>query len=357
MIIGIIGGGQLAMFLSDAAKMAGHSCIAISDYMNSPASKNCEMVDTHDQTAVLGALNKADIITFETENVPEHLRLLLSQYTNIYPSLHVLSVSSDRLLEKKFLRDLQIETAAFYPVATLDEYHTISADIHYQGLIKTRKGGYDGYGQSKLTPEINDKIMQIINAGAIIEEFIHFNEEISILSGRNQQNQIYHFPITKNQHQNGILIQSDAPYHQQTLQLQAESIAEKILHELNYIGLLAVEFFVKDQRLIVNEIAPRVHNSGHWTLDGANYSQFQCHIACITNQALPTLKVTDYTTMLNIIGKKPMPSAGSYPAKLAIYDYHKEVKPGRKCGHVNITSASPATNDLTIKLLKETERH
>ncbi len=350
-IVGILGGGQLGRMSASAASRLGIKTHIYCPEKDCPASLvtpffTCAPYE--DWTALEQFAGQVDVITYEFENIPLETVRFLQKFKPVYPDDRLLSVSQNRIAEKQFLNDLGIETAPWHPVYksgdisdALDLWKTSEC------IVKTARFGYDGKGQIK--HGVNSNILETWSSlntqEAIAEGIIDFAFEISIVIGRDKNGTTYSYPAVLNEHRNHILWKTTAPAPISAALLdQAKAMAVKVADAVNLIGVMALELFVtKDGRILANEIAPRTHNSGHWTMDGCTISQFELHIRTICG--LPVGQPVQHTpvTMINLIGD----DVKDVPAYLeqegaCVHLYGKEdVKPGRKMGHVNILNKAP----------------
>lgn len=342
--IGLIGGGQLARMLAIAASRLGFHTIVLEPQPDCPASQtaNEQIVAAYDDIMALDKLAKrCRVVTYEFENVPAQALDRLAQKTVISPQPAALEISQDRFTEKKFLNDSGIKTAPWHLV---DDRQTLIAglgDVGGKGILKTRRLGYDGKGQVKLEDpteqQIDEALDNIKHAPAILEGFVSFTKEISVIAARNYDGEVAFYDCPENVHRNGILRTSTVPANISQYTSEAAKHATKvILHELNYVGVIAVEFFVlEDGSVIANELAPRVHNSGHWTEAACLISQFEQHIRAIAGLPLGSPNRHSDCVMENLIGRDLMqlPELLNQPDTL-IHLYGKaEVRDGRKMGH------------------------
>lgn len=352
--IGILGGGQLGRMLAMAAARLGLRCQVFSPDPDSPAFDvvlNATCAEYADVEALELFANDVDVITYEFENVPAASALLLSARRPVLPNRKVLETTQDRLAEKDFIRQLGIGTADYADVSSAAALRAALVKIGCPAVIKTRRFGYDGKGQAIIRADDDpDRVWDELGTkSAILEAFIPFEREISVVAARSVEGQVECFDVTENEHRDHILKTSRVPAEiSDTLAAEARSIAEKIANALDYVGTLAVELFVVPgnggSRILVNEIAPRVHNSGHWTLDGASISQFEQHIRAIAGWPLGKPVRHGPVTMTNLIGDE----INSYEQWLTIpgatvHLYGKGApRPGRKMGHVTqIAAESP----------------
>lgn len=352
--IGILGGGQLGRMLALAAARLGLRCQVFSPDPDSPAFDVVQYA-TCAEYADVEALElfaaDVDVVTYEFENVPAATAMVLSARRPVLPNHKVLEITQDRLAEKDFVNSLGIATAPYADVASAAGLRAAITTIGLPAVVKTRRFGYDGKGQAMLREgvDIDAAWTDLETKSAILEGFVPFEREISVIAARGADGQVECFDVTENEHRDHILKHSHAPARiPETLAEQARSIATRIATALGYIGVLAVEMFVvpgeRGQTLLVNEIAPRVHNSGHWTLDGASVSQFEQHIRAIAGWPLAKPVRHGAVTMTNLIGDE----VNDYTRWLTVpgatvHLYGKgAARPGRKMGHV--TEVAPPTS-------------
>ncbi|WP_457645860.1 5-(carboxyamino)imidazole ribonucleotide synthase [Profundibacter sp.] len=346
--IGILGGGQLGRMLSVAAARLGFITHIFEPGANPPAGHVADRVTTaaYDDTAALTAFAQSvDVITYEFENIPTAALDTLEALRPIHPNRRALATSQDRLTEKEFLQSLGLNTAPFAAVDTADDLQTALATVGTPAILKTRRFGYDGKGQARIMApaDAGQAITDMADAPALLEGFVDFSHEVSVIAARGQQGDIACFDPGENVHKNGILDTTTVPARLTTAQAtDAVLLAARILNELDYVGVMGVELFVTPQGLIVNEIAPRVHNSGHWTQQGCAIDQFEQHIRAIAGWPLGDGKRHCDVTMENLIGNDMdrLPEIAN-DGNAAIHLYGKsETKPGRKMGHVNRITTS-----------------
>lgn len=352
--IGILGGGQLGRMLALAAARLGLRCQVFSPDPDSPAFEVVQYA-TCAEYADVEALElfaaDVDVITYEFENVPAATAMVLSARRPVLPNHKVLEITQDRLAEKDFVNSLGIATAPYADVASAAGLQAAIGTIGLPAVVKTRRFGYDGKGQAMLREgvDIDATWADLETKSAILEGFVPFEREISVIAARGADGQVECFDVTENEHRDHILKHSHAPARiSETLAEEARSIATRIATALDYVGVLAVEMFVVPGKngatLLVNEIAPRVHNSGHWTLDGASVSQFEQHIRAIAGWPLAKPVRHGAVTMTNLIGDE----VNDYTQWLTVpgatvHLYGKgAARPGRKMGHVTqVTPLSP----------------
>lgn len=351
--IGILGGGQLGRMLALAAARLGLQCRVFSPDPDSPAFEVVQYAtcaEYADVEALELFANDCDVITYEFENVPSATARLLAARRPVVPDQKILQTTQDRLAEKDFVSKLGIATTPYAEASTLEGLRAAVSRIGLPAVIKTRRFGYDGKGQAVIRE--GDDLAQIWDdlgtRSAILEAFIPFEREVSVVAARSTEGEVKSFDVTENEHVDHILKTSRVPAAiSDALAAQARDIAERIAEALEYVGVLAVEMFVvpgKDgPTLMVNEIAPRVHNSGHWTLDGASVSQFEQHIRAIAGWPLGNPVRHGNVTMTNLIGDdvRDFETWMTVPGA-TVHLYAKgQIRPGRKMGHV--TEVTPET--------------
>jgi len=344
--IGILGGGQLGRMLAMAAARLGLRCQVFSPDPDSPAFDvvlNATCAEYADVEALELFANDVDVITYEFENVPSAAAVVLAARRPVLPNRKILETTQDRLAEKDFVKRLGMGTADYADVSSAASLRAAISRIGLPAVIKTRRFGYDGKGQAMIREGDNtDRIWaELGTKSAILEAFIPFEREISVIAARSASGEVECFDVTENEHRDHILKISRAPAAiSDALAIEARDMAGKIATALNYVGVLAVEMFVlvdhTGRKILVNEIAPRVHNSGHWTLDGASISQFEQHIRAIAGWPLGKPVRHGPVTMTNLIGDEIL----EYEQWLTVpgatvHLYGKgPPRPGRKMGHV-----------------------
>ncbi|MGK2285710.1 5-(carboxyamino)imidazole ribonucleotide synthase [Pedomonas sp. V897] len=339
--IGILGGGQLGRMIAQAAARLGYRCHIFCPEIDGPASHVAAKTVNgafEDEDALRAFVKDVDIVTYEFENVPAATARLLSEHAPLAPNARALEVAQDRITEKSFVRDLGLGVPAFRAVSTLEELEAAIAEIGTPAILKTRRFGYDGKGQARLaTPADAAAAWDTIGRKpAILEAMVAFDGEVSVLVARGQDGRMVHYGPVHNVHKNGILDISrvPAPFSEQ-LAASAVATAEKIATALDYVGVLAIELFVVGDTVLFNEMAPRVHNSGHWTIEGAVTSQFENHVRAICGLPLGATDPLGRVEMRNLIGE----DANHWQTLLADPTLHvhlygkREARPGRKMGH------------------------
>jgi 5-(carboxyamino)imidazole ribonucleotide synthase len=342
-VIGILGGGQLGRMLSVAASRLGYLTHVYEPGANPPAAHVAHRLTTagYDDTAALARFAASvDVITYEFENIPTAALDTLEAIRPIRPGREALRISQDRLTEKTFLHGLGLTTAPFADIADADALDAALAEIGTPAILKTRRLGYDGKGQIRLADpaDAGAAWAAMTGAPAILEGFVRFEREVSVIAARGLDGTVACFDPGENVHEGGILRTTTVPARlPASRRSDAVLIAARILNALDYVGVLGVELFVTRGGLVVNEIAPRVHNSGHWTQNGCAIDQFEQHIRAITGWPLGDGSRYADVTMENLIGDDiDMVAQIARERGAALHLYGKaEARPGRKMGHVN----------------------
>ncbi len=342
-VVGILGGGQLGRMLSVAAARLGLATHIFEPGANPPAGQVADRVTTasyKDADALRRFADSVDVISYEFENIPTQALDLLEAHCPIHPGREALRISQDRLTEKTFLQDLGLNTAPFADVADMAGLRRAIDDIGVPAILKTRRFGYDGKGQARLhsPDDAEAALADMAGAPAILEGFVDFSHEVSIIAARGLDGQVACFDPGENVHREGILRTTTVPARLSASQrTDAILLAANILNALDYVGVMGVELFVTPGGLIVNEIAPRVHNSGHWTQNGCAVDQFEQHIRAVAGWPLGDGQRHSDVVMENLIGDdmERVPDLAR-ERDVALHLYGKaEVKPGRKMGHFN----------------------
>jgi 5-(carboxyamino)imidazole ribonucleotide synthase len=341
--IGILGGGQLGQMLSMAASRLGFKTHIFEPSENPPASNVASKftrAEYDDYDALKQFASSVDVVTYEFENIPTAALDIIETQSEIFPNREALKISQDRLIEKEFINKLGFKTASFCEVNSIEELIHAINQIGAPSILKTRRFGYDGKGQVKVQPSSKpEEIWKNLGEKALIlEGFINFSSEFSVIGSRSKDGQISCFDPGENVHKDGILRTTTVPAHLTNQQkTEAVLITAKILETLKYVGVIGIEFFLEKNSLVINEFAPRVHNSGHWTQNGCTVDQFEQHIRAITGWKLGNAERHSDVIMENLIGDEiyktnQLVEDGS----IALHLYGKaDVNPGRKMGHFN----------------------
>ena len=343
--VGILGGGQLGRMLSLAAGRLGLDVVILDPEAGCPASRVSKRTITaafEDPKALQALVRATDVITVEFENVPaQTMQQLVDLGAEVAPGARALAIAQDRVDEKVFLNASGAPTVAFAEASNRRAATEAVRKLGAPCLMKTRRDGYDGKGQTWIE-QASDAPAAFARIGgqpAIVEAAAAFRRELSVIAARGRSGEIAHYPLSENHHENGILRRTHAPAEVSAATVeQAQQIVARILSNLDYVGVLGVELFeLDDGRLLVNEIAPRVHNSGHWTLDGCEVDQFEQHIRAVAGWPLGPTNALAQTEMINLLGDEAddwAKLAADPAARLWLYG-KSEARPGRKMGHVN----------------------
>lgn len=358
MKIGIIGAGQLGRMLALAGYPLGLEFRFLDRALDTPAGQVAPiLVGSFDDIDKLVDLTRhVDVITFDWENVSAEGLAAISAQTRVWPPPTALATSQDRLLEKQLFRSLKIPTPRFAPVDAHADLVRAAREIGLPGVLKTRRGGYDGKGQAVLrsADDVERAWKELQGAPLIYEAFVKFTRELSIIGARSTTGEIRCYALSANVHADGILRHTVAPFVNRALQKLAEGYLRRVLRHFDYAGILTIEFFAIAGKLLANEMAPRVHNSGHWTIEGAVTSQFENHLRAILGWPLGSTAPLGHSAMINFIGVLPEPAEWLREPNLFFHDYGKEPRPKRKVGHCTISEHTAARRDARLrKLLKK----
>ena len=343
--VGILGGGQLARMLALSGAPLGLRFLVMDTETDACAGQFAPLLvgDYRDQAALAEFASKVDVATFDFENVPAESAEWLAARVPVFPNPRALAVTQDRLVEKNLFRSLGIPVGDYAAVCTRDELDAQVARIGGRCILKTRRLGYDGKGQFRIkSPADIDAAWQALGAqaqtvGLIVEAFIPFQRELSVVAVRGRDGEFRSWPLTENWHVEGVLSASLAPATVEAeLAVQAFAHARKLAEALDYVGVFALELFCTDGELLANEIAPRVHNSGHWTIEGAEVSQFENHLRAVLGLPLGETRMLGHACMLNWIGELPDRDAVLAEPAGHWHDYGKLPRAGRKVGHATL---------------------
>ncbi len=355
--VGIVGAGQLGRMLALAGYPLGIRCMFLDRSATAPAAQVApiltgELEDAAQLAALAGA---SDVVTFDWENIAGSALAPLEKLTKVRPPRAALEVSQDRMAEKALFSELRIPVAAHAAVDDEETLRRAITKLGLPGVLKTRRLGYDGKGQFVLRSlaQIGAAWAAIGGRGLIYEKFQEFSREVSIVGARSATGQSVFYPLSANTHGGGILHYSIAPFVNRKLERAARIYLKRVMQALDYVGVLTIEFFVVKGRLIANEMAPRVHNSGHWTIEGCVTSQFENHLRAICDLPLGSTRALGHTAMVNFLGKMPDRELLLAIDGLAFHDYGKEPRPGRKLGHCTLLKGSTMErNSALTKVLK-----
>jgi 5-(carboxyamino)imidazole ribonucleotide synthase len=344
--VGVLGGGQLGRMLALAGYPLGLRFRFLDPNPESPAGQLAERVgEQFDGPAALDRFaHGLSVATYEFENVPVPLARALAERVPVYPPPAALEASQDRLTEKRLFQRLGLPTAPFAAVGTRDDLDRALQEIGLPAVLKTRRFGYDGKGQAVIRgPGDAARAWDALGrVPLLLEGFVAFERELSQVAARGRDGALAFYPLVENHHEHGILSLTLAPAPDLGADLpeQAADLTRRVLEELEYVGVLAIEFFQQDGRLIANEMAPRVHNSGHWTIEGAQTSQFENHLRAVLGWPLGGAAALGPCAMVNLIGTAPEVGAVLAVPGAHLHLYGKSPRPGRKVGHVTIWAAT-----------------
>jgi 5-(carboxyamino)imidazole ribonucleotide synthase len=350
--VGILGGGQLARMLALCGAPLGLRFLVMDTVADACAGQFAPLLvgDYRDHEALAEFASRVDVATFDFENVPAESAQWLSERIPVFPNPGALAIAQDRLVEKSLFRELDIPVPAFADVDSRAALDAAIADIGAPCILKTRRLGYDGKGQFRLrSPGDADAAWQALGGqastvGLILEAFVPFDRELSVVAVRGRDGGFRTWPLTENWHVDGVLSASLAPAPvSEGISRTAFAHARALAERLDYVGVFALELFCRDGELLANELAPRVHNSGHWSFEGAETSQFQNHLRAVLGWPLGATSVLGHACMLNWIGEMPAADAILGEPGGHWHDYGKTARKGRKVGHATLRADDPAT--------------
>ncbi len=353
MRVGILGGGQLGRMIALAGYPLGLRFRCLEPSREAPMGHLSALVLGHydDPVALDRFAEGLDVITYEFENVPVQSARRLARHTPVYPPPDALEIAQDRLAEKRCFQELGIDTAPFARVDSRDDLEAAIDDVGLPAILKTRRFGYDGKGQAVIR-DAGDVVAAWNALGGnhlVLEGFVAFRRELSVLAARGRPGEVVCYPLVQNEHRGGILRLSRAPAPDLAPgeQAEAERIVHAVLDRLEYVGLLAIELFELVGldgriRLLANEMAPRVHNSGHWTIEGARTSQFENHLRAVVGWPLGPTTPHGCSAMVNLIGRAPAEAAVLAIPGAYLHLYGKAPRPGRKVGHITVCAPDHA---------------
>ncbi len=352
--IGILGAGQLGRMLALAGYPHGHRFRFLDPAYDSPAGLLADHLASGyaDNSVLEQFAHGLDVVTYEFENVPVEAARHLEKFVPVYPAPVALEKAQDRFVEKSFFRELGIPTPKFTTEFAKENIEAIG----FPSILKTRRLGYDGKGQVVLhsQTELESEIKNGEPDELILEEFISFDRELSIIGVRNKAGEMKFYPLVENHHREGILRLSLVNKHVSSkLQKRAEEYCSAVMSALDYVGMLVIEFFEKDGRLLANEMAPRVHNSGHWTIEGAVTSQFENHLRAVSDAPLGSTNPRGACAMVNLIGELPDVKSILKIDGAHLHLYDKAPRPKRKIGHITFVERDAETLQRKLDLLKE----
>jgi 5-(carboxyamino)imidazole ribonucleotide synthase len=355
MKIGVIGAGQLGQMLALAGHPLALEFLFLDPATDPPAGRVAPVIrGAFDDPASLRRLaTDCDLVTYEFENVPGAALDAVVRTRRSLPPVEALAVSQDRLLEKELFGKLGVPTPPFRAVDSRADLDAAVAALGLPSVLKTRRLGYDGRGQHYLrrAQDVEAAWTALGGVPLILEGFVDFDRELSIVGARSTRGETRCYPLAHNEHRSGILRVTRAPYRNASLQRAAGRHLQRLFDHFGYAGVLTIEFFVQRGRLIANEMAPRVHNSGHWTIEGAVTSQFENHLRAILGWPLGDTAALGHAAMVNYVGTLPDPERVLAIPGAHHHDYGKQPRPGRKLGHATLVAATRALRDRRLARL------
>ena len=355
MTVGIVGAGQLGQMLALAGYPLGLDFLFLDPAADAPAGRVAPVLQgAFTEARLLAELSqRSEVLTFDWENISVEALRALQADTRIAPPIPALAAAQDRVSEKKLFERLKIPTTRWLAVGSRAQLARAVRDIGFPAVIKTRRLGYDGKGQAVVrTREDAEQAFEQLGAAPLLyEELISFDCEVSIIGARSPRGEVAVYPLNGNVHSQGILRLTRAPYGPPRWQRLAAGYLERVLAHFRYTGILTIEFFVRGGKLIANEMAPRVHNSGHWTIEGAVTSQFENHLRAILDLPLGSTRPRGFSAMLNLIGTLPARQSILADGQIHLHDYGKQPRPGRKLGHCTLVEGSAAARDRRARRL------
>jgi 5-(carboxyamino)imidazole ribonucleotide synthase len=330
----------------------GVRCLFLDRSAQSPGAQVAPTLvgDLEDAALLAELASRSEVLTFDWENISGSVLAPLESVTKVRPPRAALEVAQDRLAEKALFTKLKIPVAAHAAVESLAELVSATRKIGLPGVLKTRRLGYDGKGQFVLrdSSHIEAAWHAVGGTGLVYEKFQGYSREVSLVGARSAAGKMVFYPLSANTHGDGILRYCVAPFTNASLEGTAQRYLKRVMNELQYIGILTIEFFVVKEKLVANEMAPRVHNSGHWTIEGCVTSQFENHLRAICDMPLGSTRALGHTAMINFLGTMPDRERLLSIEGLAFHDYGKEPRPGRKLGHCTILKARPTERNRAL---------
>jgi 5-(carboxyamino)imidazole ribonucleotide synthase len=355
MRIGIVGAGQLGQMLALAGYPLGFEFQFVDRSRDTPAGRIAPVLagDLNDPRLLRQLARRCDIVSFDWENVSVTALAAATRGTRIAPPLRALAAAQDRLAEKRTFERLSIPTTRFAAVDSRAGLERAIARIGLPGVLKTRRFGYDGKGQQVLrTADDIDRAWEALGRLPLLyEEFVPFDYELSIIGARARDGAMVIYPLNRNYHVDGILRLTLAPWAAPKLTRAAAASLRRLLQAFHYVGVLTLELFVHRGRVLANEMAPRVHNSGHWTIEGAVTSQFENHLRAISGLPLGSTAARGHAAMINLIGELPPSHDLMAEPRLHWHDYGKQPRPGRKLGHCTIIDSTAGGRNARVRQL------
>jgi len=356
MRIGIVGAGQLGRMMALAGIPLGIEFAMYDRNAGVPGAAVADIVtgEFDDRKRLARFARGVDVVTFDWENVPVASARAIARLRPVWPPPRALEIAQDRLLEKRIFQRFGIPVAPFASVDSRADLACAIGALGAPGILKTRRLGYDGKGQARIRRARDAAgAFELLGGQPLIyERVVEFTREVSLVAARDRRGGVASYPLVENEHENGILAVTRAPYVNARLQRAAERRNGRLLRALGYVGVLCVEYFVERGRLVANEMAPRVHNSGHWSIEGAETSQFENHVRAIAGLPLGSPRPLGHAVMVNVIGKKPQARKILGLTGLHWHDYGKSPRPGRKLGHVTFVTGSRAARERVARQLR-----
>jgi 5-(carboxyamino)imidazole ribonucleotide synthase len=351
--IGIIGAGQLGQMLGFAARDLNIEVRFVDPSDDPPAAACGKIIQSafDDPVALVALADTCDVITYEFENVPVEALQHIEGLAPVYPPADALRCSQDRLNEKKLFDELDIPLPGYHPIDTREDLADAAEKLGLPIVLKTRRFGYDGKGQFVAKTEADqDTAWDTLGGQSLIaEQWVPFDFEVSCIGVRSVSGEVAIYPLVHNIHDEGILRSSRSPIDQPKLTEKASDYVHRLLDHLDYVGVIALELFVTGSELLANEFAPRVHNSGHWTIEGSETSQFENHLRAILDLPLGSTASTGHAGMINLIGEI---SAATRSLKIGVlHDYGKTPRQGRKLGHVTVVADTAEQRDALVEII------
>ena len=349
MRIGIIGAGQLGRMMALSGIPLGLGFTMYDRHADVPGAAVAPVVTGRfdDLRRLRQFASRVDVVTFDWENVPVESARAVARVVPVWPPPRALEIGQDRLAEKRLFRRLGMQVAPHAAVASQDDLVRAVDRLGAPGILKTRRLGYDGKGQVAIRrpADAADAWQRLRGQALLYERFVDFSRELSLVAVRDRAGRVACYPLAANVHAGGILAETRAPHADAALQRAAERQARRLLTALRYVGVICVEYFVERGRLIANEMAPRVHNSGHWTIEGAETSQFENHVRAVAGLPLGSTRPRGHAVMVNLVGRLPDRRGLLALPGLHWHDYGKAARPGRKLGHLTLVAATRAGRD------------
>jgi len=355
MTVGIVGAGQLGRMMALAGYPLGLDFLFLDPAAAPPAAQLAPVLKSAftDDESLASLARRCEVVTIDWENVSVAALRKLKAHTRVSPPVAAIAAAQDRVSEKRLFEKLGIPTTRWRAVGTRRQLDAAAREIGLPGVLKTRRMGYDGKGQAVVrTPaDLEQAWAQLGAVPLLYEELVPFDLEVSVIGVRSRRGEVKVYPLNHNVHAAGILRLTRAPYGNPRLNRLAARQVQAVMEHFGYVGVLTVEFFVRGGRLIANEMAPRVHNSGHWTIEGAVTSQFENHLRAILGLPLGVTRAKGYSAMINLIGTMPRRADILRHVGVHLHDYAKEPRPGRKLGHLTVVEDTAARLERRARAL------